>query len=505
VSIETLLAEISQGRTRPVYLVHGDLVLAEPEAVKLASALASAAGCEVEIRRHPPHLGPLLDDLRTFSLFASAKVILAVDTAALADRSAAADLIDEAEKTLPVGGGELSARGREGASRLLQALRLFGIDPATASPEQTVGALPEWALQGGQNIRKTRPRGRTRKEAADLAAGLIELLAGAREAGLHGWAEGDLARLDDAVREGLPKGHALVLAERSAALDHPIVQALTEGGSVLATGGVVSDRRQGWQGLDAVARQLAKEVGVDIAPDALAELARRTLKQERQGSSAGAESTARLAGEYRKLANLAHGEGKNRIDRRMVAAAVEDRGEEDVWKILDAIGAGRGGEALDRLHRLLAADDDLAGARLGFFGLLASLCRQITAIRGLMRVHEVPASVRGYDTFKSQWAPRLQADLAGGEKSPLAGLNPFRLFKAYQTACKVPEADAATLPWLVLETELRLKGGSDDPDAALAHLVTHLASAGRHAPAPAGAGRRPAAPPGARPPLRRRR
>lgn len=489
-SIGKLLAEIDQGRPQSVYLVHGDQVLAEPEAVRLAEALAKAAGCEVESRRHPPQLSPVLDDLRTFSLFATAKVILAVDTAVLADRSAAADLVDQAEKALPAGEGELSARGREGASRLLQALRLFGIDPAAGQPAEALDSLPEWVLQGGQKVRRAKPRGRTKKEVAALTEGLVELLAAAREAGLHGWAEGDLAELATVIREGLPPGHALVLAERSAAKDHPLVRELVSRGAVIGVGGVVSDRKKGWQGLDAVAEQLAKETGIGIAANALAELARRTLKQEGRGgggAAAGAESTARLAGEYRKLSHLAQGQGKKQIDRQMVQAAVEDRGEEDVWKLLDSIGSGRAGDALDRLRRLLAAAPDPVGARLGFFGLLAALCRHITAIRGLMQVHDIPAGVGNFKTFETRWAPRLQGALPTGEKSPLAGLKAYRLFKAYQAACNVPEEVAASLPWEVLRTELGLKGESDDPDATLAQLITLI---GR----PAAAGRRPSGP-----------
>src|SRR6185295_7726598 len=103
-----------------------------------------------------------------------------------------------------------------------------------------------------------------------------------------------------------------------------------------------------------------------------------------------ADSTARFAGEYRKLANLAQEGSDRRIDRKLVEQTVEDRGEEDVWQLLDAIAAGRGGEALDRLRRLLAAAEDPLAARLSFFSLLASFCRQLVAVRGMMRVTRVP-------------------------------------------------------------------------------------------------------------------
>jgi DNA polymerase III delta subunit len=437
----------------------------------------------VEVRRHPPDLGAVLADLKTYSLFASSKVVLVVDSAALADRTAAGELIDAAADALPLPeGGELPQRARPGATRLLQALRLFEVDPTAGEPGVVVGELPAWALQGGTALRRSKPRGRGKKQVEELRTGLAQLLAAALAAGIEGWAEGDQAELAAASRDGLPEGHALVLAERAAAADHPVVASLAEAGAVLAVGGVTSERGGGWQGLSELARELERQTGVAITRDALEELARRTLRQERQGA-VEAESTARLAGEYRKLATLS---GGRRIDRAMVEEAVGDRGQEDVWKILDAVGAGRGDEALARLGRLLAGSSDLVGTRLSFFGLLASFCRQLTAIRGMMRLASVPAGERHYGRFKARLAPRLQGELPDGAKSPLAGLHPYRLHRAYLAACRVPEEEVAILPWVVLETEMRLKGESDDPDAALAALVTRLTLAGDGSAAAAG-------------------
>ncbi len=484
--IERLLKAVAAGEGAPVYLVHGDLVLAAPAAERLAKALAEKNGCEVEVRRHPPRLAEVLDDLRTFSLFGSAKVVLAVDSAVLADRAAAADLIDDAEAALPVGEGGLAARARHGASRLLQALRLFGVDPHAAEPRAAIGALPSWALEGGRAVRQRKPRGRGKKEAEALAEGLAELLAAAREAGLGGAPEGDQAELAAAVERGFPPGHALVLAERSVAADHPIVTALDRRGAVAAAGEVTAERGGRFAGLEALVAELERETGAGIERPALEELARRTLRAEFQGA-AEAESTARLAAEYRKLAHLAQGSGaqgsgsrgsvpaRARIDLAMVEAAVEDRGQEDVWQILDAIGAGRAGEALERYARLLAAAEDPVATRLSFFALIAALCRQITAIRGIMRLANVPAGERNYKRFEDRFAPAFAAALPNGRKSPLAGLKPYRLYKAYLAACRLPEAEAAILPWAVLETELRLKGASQEPDVALAGLIARLA------------------------------
>ncbi len=496
--VETFLTRLTRGGQTPqVCLVHGDLVMAEPAARRVAEALARAAGLAataVEVHRRPSSLSPVLQDLRTFSLFATGKVLLAADSAVFADRSAAGELIDDAADVVPIAadGHPLSARERQAASRLLQALHLFDVNPYTGEPERALAELPVWVLEGG----KARKAKRGKKQVEELRSSLAGLLAAARRDGLQGTGEGDLMELSEVVRTGLPTGHALVLAESAVAADHPIVRLLEERGAVLGVGRVESDRGS-WQGLELLTGELERQTGVAIASDALSELARRTLRQEsdKGGRATGgvdADSTARFAGEYRKLANLIGGsagaEGAGgRIDRKLVEQTVEDRGEEDVWQLLDAIAAGRGGEALDRLRRLLAAADDPMVARLSFFSLLASFCRQLVAVRGMMRVARVPAGEGNYARFKGQHAPALQSEVPTGGKNPLAGLHPFRLHRAYLAACRLPEPLLARLPSDLLETELQLKGESGEADVALARLVAHLSQAAAAAPG----GRRP--------------
>lgn len=467
------------GPPAAVYLVAGELVLAEPAAERLARALAERAGCEVETHRRPPSLAPLLDDLRTYSLFAPAKVVLAVDSAVLADRNAAADLLDDAADALPVtAGGGLSPREREAGSRLMQALRLFGVDPLRGSPGQAIGELPDWALTGGAAFRKRRGgRGRGKRQAADLAAGLAELLGSARETGLTGWSEGELSALSAVVDDGLPEGHTLVLAERVAPADHPLVASLEGRGLAARVGGVESGRGGSWQGLDALAGELERQTGSAMARDALAELARRTLRKQGDWKEKGAaaHSTARFAAEYRKLAGLA-GPGR-RIDRALVERTVADRGEEDAFKILDAVGDGRGGEALARLARLLAAAEDPLAARLRFFAQFAGYCRRVAAVRGLIDLHDVRPGETNYPRFKSALVPRLQGELPGGAPSPVAGDNPYALHRAYLAAGRLSPRAAARLPSWLLDAELELKGEGADPAAALAHLVARVAAA----------------------------
>ena len=350
------------------------------------------------------------------------------------------------------------------------------LTPSPESPEAALASLPDWALaaKAGGRVAKKEAESRRQALAALLAAALREEVTGLGEAAV--------AQLADLLRRGLPAGHALVLAERSVARDHPLVAQLEARGAVATFGGVTADR-DGWTGVEELAAQLEQEVGVGIRRDALAELARRTLRQGEGrtvpgGGGAAADSTARFASEYRKLAEIAGGAGGGgAIDRATVERGVDDRGEEDVWKLLDALAEGRAGEALGRLERLVAASDDPLRARLAFFSLLAGFCRQLVAVRGVVERLGAPRAERSYHRFRDHVAPALTGELPGGMRNPLAGLHPFRLHRAYLAACRLPGPVLMALPARLLDVEMALKGEGSSPNAALAALVAELGGA----------------------------
>ena len=355
-------------------------------------------------------------------------------------------------------------------------LRLYQIDPHAGATSEVVNQLPASAFAG----KTGRKPGAARL--SEIKSGLADLLAAARADGIEGRADSDLALLAEAHAGGLPEGHTLVLAESAVARDHPLVAALAEAGALVELQRVEPGKRGDWQGLEELAAELESQTGVAIERRARDELARRTLQSTRQrrgvAAGAAADSTGRFAAEYRKLASLA---GDGAIDSELVRSVVEDRGEEDQWQILDKIGAGAGAEAVRRLRRLLASAEDPMAARLSFFGLVAEFARHLTAVGGSLGRSGIAAGVRSYPRFKQSIAPRLQQELAAGVASPLTGLHPYRLHKAYLAASGAPRDGLERLPVRLLETELLLKGESSRPQAALEELVTELAglAAGR--------------------------
>ncbi|MGH9465238.1 MAG: hypothetical protein ACRD0X_06290, partial [Thermoanaerobaculia bacterium] len=161
--------------------------------------------------------------------------------------------------------------------------------------------------------------------------------------------------------------------------------------------------------------------------------------------------------------------------RALVEATVADRGDEDVLKLLDAIGSGEVGQALTRAERYLAAAEDPVAARLSLFALLAGFARHLTAIAGMAHAAGLPRGEKSYQRFKAQLAPRLQEVGPGGGASPFKGWHAYRLHRTYLAASRLPSERLARLPWQVLEAELLLKGGSRKPEVVLSELVTELA------------------------------
>ncbi len=452
--------------------MHGSRALAEPAGLRLAEALGKALGSAPRIVRRPDEIEDVAADLRTYSLFADGKVVAVVESGVFADRATAAALFEEARQQLPWSGGpeELAGKARDAATRLLQVLRLFDVDLGLLGPERALAALPDALLAG----KAARGGGKGRGDAEEVRASLVPLLHAATGAGLKGLGESAASLVADLVRDGLPERHALVLIESAVAEDHPVRAALDRRGAV-AFAGEITAGKGGFDGLSALASELQRETGVEIDRTALAALAKRTLRFEEgfgDGREVDADSMARFAGEYRKLAALS---GGAKIQAALVETSIEDRGQQDTFQILDAIGDGQAAEALAKLKRYLGSAEDPLAARLMFFGSLAGFCRRIVAVRGIAAAMRVPSGERSYGRFSTQVAPKLQGEVPGLAKNPLAGMKPFPVFKAYLAAGRIPAAALDTLPARVLETERRLKGDSGDPDAALAALVLSLA------------------------------
>jgi len=448
-----------------VVLVRGDRALAQPLAERLAGEVAGEWGVEAQELRSPDDLGEVLADLRTLALFEPGKLRIVVETGLLADKAATGKMLDAVREALPFAeGDELSGTARQAAVQLLRVCRLHDLELEGAAAE-ILAQLPDLLLGG-----------KTKGTAEAARRELEPLLAAGLAAGLRGSGDDELGALTDLLRDGLPARHLLILVESAVADRHPLVEALERRGALLEAGRL-SFERGAVAGLERLIAELEGETGIRLERDAAAELARRTLRGEdrrRSGAGSGvdADSAARFAAEYRKLTALADGD---RIGRELVEANVEDRGQEEVWPILDALGAGDAAAALDKIARRLSGADDRVAERLSLFALLAGFARQLVALGGALEVTRARRGEASYPRFKERLAPELQGALDGVGSNPLRGMHAYRLHRVYQAASRWSAERLAELPARTLETERRLKGDSGDPEAALAVYAVALA------------------------------
>jgi len=444
-----------------VHLIVGNLTLAEPKARQLAETLAK--GDPYTLARHKESLASVLDDLETFSLFGEAKVVIAFETALLADRSAASGLVDSAlddpvvDPTSP-----LTSRQRWCATRLYSVLNLFAIDPFAGSASELIADLPDEILKGASG-RLGAARVAERREQ------LTRLLQAAREQEVAAHAEAVVERLATAMELGFPPGHHLILIESTVDATHPLAVRLKDRGAAIGVGEVTAQRQGGWQGADRLAATLAEETGTKAEPAATKELAERTLKRKARDRSGvvDAASAARFAAEYRKLATLVDGD----IAVADVRRVVTDRGDQDVFQIMDAVGAGRSGEALHKFSRYLDAATDPEAARLGFFAQLAEFCRHLAWIEARLAETGAQRGMTNYPQFKQRLAPVIAAE---NDVDGLHKIHPFRLHKAYLAASRLPSGCGAGLPEKVLVAERRIKGDSRSPNLAVDVLLADL-------------------------------
>ncbi len=136
--------------------------MAEGQAHRLAEALARRAGpgTTVQSHRRPANLAQLFADLETFSLFGDGKVVLIVDSALLADKNAAAELIDEAVASLASGKpapgalSELSPSHREGPRGCCRRCTSSGSTRAARSRRRCSKACPNGPSRAARRCAK---------------------------------------------------------------------------------------------------------------------------------------------------------------------------------------------------------------------------------------------------------------------------------------------------------------------------------------------------------------
>lgn len=181
----------------------------------------------------------------------------------------------------------------------------------------------------------------------------------------------------------------------------------------------------------------------------------------RKLSAAAAELMVDLVGPEmgildQELAKLAALAGDSPIDEKLVEEAVGGWRTKTTWDMLDAAAAGKAGEALKQLDRLLSGGE----TAVGLLAQMSWSLRKFAAVSRMLREAEA----------EGRSLPPLRTVLTA------VGIKPFVLDKADAQFRQLGRTRASKLYRWLLETDMDLKGDSQlPPRVILERLIVRMA------------------------------
>jgi DNA polymerase-3 subunit delta len=415
-----LLAEIRDGRLRPLYLVWGEEYLVRRDAEALVDALVPAALRSLNLvvldGASPREIA---NELVTLPLLSGNKVVLLHDPEFLAPKKGRTDALAKARDAWKAG------RRKEGARRLLALVARAGWGPLALEPGQPgAPSVEDWKEELSVPLAE-----------ADLDF-LREVAAFVREEAL-GPPESDATALLALLERGLPEGHALVVAATDVEAKSPLLRLAREEGALLER--KLASRLRDLD-LSAVARDFLKPFQKRLGPGA------EEVLRERVGGN-----MRLLQSELEKLALHAPGALIERSDVELLVAHTRD---EEFLELADAL------QKRDLVSALAYVDEALAGGAppLLLLGAIASVVRGL--LEALERMAHLGAGKlpRSFDDFKARLFSAIEREAkAAGARIP----HPYAAYLATLAGARYgrPQLRASLLACAEADLALKSSGG----------------------------------------------
>ena len=406
--LDALLAQAAAA-PKAVYLFIGEPFQTEAAARALIDRLVPPEKRSFSLEQvdgRSTAIGPILDSLRTPSLFGGTKLIWVREPTLFLSGEKRGDIAEALFTALD------EAHPLEAAEKLLVLAALAGwsqADFATADwsglSKSDQSAVFGRALDGGE---------------AAAIDGLRTLCA---ERGLTVSAFRDESgQLEQFLAAGPPPGAVLCFTASAADRRKRVIKALQQHGAVLEL--AAAHERSGAlaaESVDALIARVLGAAGKRLAPDA------RQLLHRRAGANAGV-----LAGELEKLCLYA-GDAAT-IDEAAVRDSVRDLAESWIFDFTKALAQRQAAPAVGLLRDLFEQGEHP-------LRLLSVIAREL---RLLLLAHDcLRGSLGGswtarttYNTFRDTLLPRLAED----EKAAIGTLHPFVLYQCLQNAARTPTA-----------------------------------------------------------------
>lgn len=437
--LDALLAAATKA-PRPVYLFIGEPFQTEPAARALIDLLVPPEKRSFSLEQYDGRataIGPILDSLRTPSLFGGTKLVWVREPTLFLSGEKRGD-ISEALFTAVE-----EDRPLEAAEKLLVLAALAGWSQADF-------AAADWAALSGSDQTALLGR-RLEPGEAETLDGLRALCA---ERGLTVSAfRDDSGQLEQYLGAGAPPQTVLVFTASAADKRKRLVKTIQHQGAVHEF--TVQRERSGAlsaESVDALIATVLGAAGKRLAPAA------RALLVQRAGAQAGV-----LAGELEKLC-LYVGDAAT-IDEAAARDSVRDLAESWVFDFTKALAQRQAGAAVAQLRALFAQGEH----PLRLLSLIARELRLLLlardCLRGSLAGSWTPRTT--YATFRDRLLPTLSED----EQAALGPLHPFVLYQCLQNASRTSAAHLQRAVLALQALDVAFKSTPTDPRIRLEAFV----------------------------------
>lgn len=432
-----LLAEITKGEIRPVYLLFGERYLCR-EAVEeiVARLLPDERERNLNLKKidgEQEDVARTVSHLQTYSLFAGRQVVRVTDSKIFFSKAVAKNFWDKAKKAHD------EAKPDKAGRYLLKMIHAGGLDADESLRELSAA---QWKKLFGF-------------DKPDAVGWCGDVVFPAGTAGGEGASSEEL--MLGALEKGWPSGNVLVLSAEAVDKRKKLFKKIEEIGAVVdlsidagATSAAQKDR-------DAVIRDLLvstlAEMGKKAGPGVIDALLDRV----------GFHPVAAVR-ETEKLA-LYVGD-RETVSRDDVSAIIGQTREEAIYELNDAVASADPARAIELVVRL----QESGLHPLALVAGLRNLLRKLIFVRAL-REKDSPRYLAGlsFGVFQKGYLAELKQTSFG--KSPFLAGHPFVLYKTFQ---QTENFDLPTLQKglsLLLDAEFQLKGSGLPPGIILEHFL----------------------------------
>ncbi|MDX2168663.1 MAG: DNA polymerase III subunit delta [Deltaproteobacteria bacterium] len=437
--LDALLAQAAQA-PKPVYLFIGEPVQTEAAARALIDRLVPPEKRDFSLEqvdgRSAP-IGPVLDSLRTPSLFGGTKLVWLREPTLFLSGDKRGDVTTALFAALD------EDRALEAAEKLL-------VLAALAGWTQAQFAETSWA--GASKSEQTAVFGRALESGEADAVDALRTLCAERGMTVSAFRD-ESGQLEQYLAAGPPPGTVLCCTASAADRRKRVLKAIEKAGVVHEF--ALARERSGALGVESVDALIEARLGgagKRLTPGA------RQLLQRRAGAHAGA-----LAGELDKLA-LYVGDAAT-IDEAAVRDSVRDLAESWIFDFTKALAQRQAAPAVGLLRDLFDQGEHP-------LRLLSVIAREL---RLLLLAHDcLRGSLAGafsprtnYNTFRDTLLPRLAED----EKAALGTLHPFVLYQCLQNASRTPPGRLRRAMLGLQALDIAFKSTPTDPRLRLEAFV----------------------------------